>query len=196
MTIVIAGIGFLVWWFNHNAAVQANLENNVTPTVIPKNPPAEKTNTIESLQLPQTTTPQTEPTYTQPLQTWEPVDPPLLKVTQVPPDKLPGNFFPTNIPREDTIADVNQNYVVFTAKNQYQATRGYRTTKSLDSLMAVYRSYFMREGWHIVSAISQTKLQSIAAQKPQTQIQVSMSENSITGEKTVDISFSFDENLR
>ncbi len=133
----------------------------------------------------------TKPTNTPPENYTQ--SPPLqLKTTNVPFDQLPGNFFPTDIPREKSLADVTQNYVVFTNQNKYQATRTFNTTEDLNVLYDRYDKYFGDTGWTIINTLNQASLKSIAASKPKQVISASISENSITHQRSVDISFTYD----
>lgn len=95
--------------------------------------------------------------------------------------------FPTNIPIEEG-AEITQNYNATTADGRLQATRAFITNKSLADNLKIYQDYFKTNDWKVIATVDQDVYKMILGSKDNTQIQVSVNENSISKVKTVDIS--------
>ncbi len=190
MLYLLAGLlilGLIIWYWRQTTEKETKPVQG-SDSQVSKNPQ----NTFEGKSaepLPESSTP-TSGTI---VERWS--DNPVISKIEVPFDQLPGNFFPSDIPREKSLSDVTQNYVIFTDQNKYQATRVFTTTENPDALYDRYDKYFGDNNWTIINTLKQSNLQAIAASKPKQVMQASISRNSITGQLTVDLSFSYDENL-
>lgn len=100
--------------------------------------------------------------------------------------KLPEKF-PGDIPLEEG-AKVVQNYNATAPDGTIQATRMFETAKTLDENFKLYKDFFTKNGWTIVSSLDQENIKAIGATKDKTQAQLTFALNSTTKVKTVEIS--------
>ncbi len=101
-------------------------------------------------------------------------------------NKLPDQF-PTTVPIESG-AEITQNYNASTPDGRFQSTRAFVTTKSLADNLKTYQDYLKSNGWKVLATIDEETYKMILGTKDQSQLQVSISENTISKVKTVDIS--------
>jgi preprotein translocase subunit SecB len=107
--------------------------------------------------------------------------------------KLPDRF-PSDIPLEAD-AKVDQNFTAQTQNGQYQATRVFQTTKTLDENYKIYSAYLKSAGWTTIANVDQDKLKVLGAKKGDAFLQININENSVNKIKTVSISYSENPNL-
>jgi uncharacterized repeat protein (TIGR01451 family) len=101
------------------------------------------------------------------------------------PDRLPSDM-----PLEEAGNTVTQNYIGGSNRGQYQATRQFVTTRTLDAAIALYNDYFTSHGWPIVATSSLGNLRASAALKDGVLIQATISGNSLSSVRTIDLSLS------
>lgn len=113
---------------------------------------------------------------------------PVVQTTQVPDSQLPTGF-PSDIPLEAG-AQITQNYTAQASTGLSQATRVWVTAKTLDQEFQVYQTFFgdAKNGWTIQNTVNQTNLKAISAGKGKVQVMVNINQNTVTGQKTVNIS--------
>lgn len=104
-----------------------------------------------------------------------------LPVTQVP------EKFPVNVPIEEG-ATILQNYNATAADGRFQATRTFETKKSLDANFTIYENYLKANNWKIETTLNQPEYKLLVGTNGNTQLQISLSENTVDKVKTVDIS--------
>ncbi|MBI4050411.1 MAG: hypothetical protein HY609_06820 [Deltaproteobacteria bacterium] len=112
-----------------------------------------------------------------------------VKKTEVPVTESPERF-PADIPIE-TGAKIVQNYNAETEDGRFQATRVFETSKTLAANYALYKDFFTKNGWMILTTLDQPSLKVVSAKKDNIVVQVNISENSVTKVKTVDISVAY-----
>lgn len=105
--------------------------------------------------------------------------------TNIAPSQLPDKF-PSDIPQESGAA-VLKNDVQFATDGRFQATRSYVTAKSLDENIKIFRNYFQTHGWTLTTNVDQPLFKSISATKGDLNMQVSINDNQLSKQKTVDI---------
>lgn len=106
--------------------------------------------------------------------------------TEVDPAKTPEKF-PLDVPIEAG-AKITQNYNATAVDGRFQATRTFETAKSLDANLKIYTDFLKANGWKIQATVDQPTFKMVMGTKDQSQLQISMSENSVSKTKTVDIS--------
>ncbi len=114
--------------------------------------------------------------------------PTTLKVqkTEVPTSQLPQQF-PSDIPIESG-AKIVQNYNASAEDGRFQATRVFETKKTLSANYTLYKDFFSKNGWTVLTTLDQPTLKVVSAKKNNANAQVTINENSVTKIKTVDIS--------
>jgi glyoxylate carboligase len=100
--------------------------------------------------------------------------------SQLPPHFPPDIALPGNV-------KVLQNYTL-DSTSENQAIRVYETTKSLADEFKYYKDILTKSGYVIGKTIDQTYVKTISAMKGNTQIQVTIAENTVTRQKTVNVS--------
>ena len=111
---------------------------------------------------------------------------PQVKKEVVANNQLP-DLFPADFPMEAN-AKIVQNFNGTDSSGKFlQATRTFVTAKTLDQNFTIYQSYFQKNGWTITTSSNLPMLKSLTATKGKVQISVTMSENSLSHVKTVDI---------
>lgn len=104
--------------------------------------------------------------------------------TAVPQSNLPPKF-PAGIPIEKD-AEILTNLYVTTPSGDFQSTRMFITSESLDDNFDLYKQYFMSNNWVIASSSnSDPKLKQISAKKDDLLVQVVL--NEVPSRKTVEI---------
>lgn len=113
-----------------------------------------------------------------------------LKVTktEVPAGQLPEGFL-AGIPMEKGAA-ITQNYNALAETGLFQATRVFVTAKSLDANFTLYLGYLKTNSWKITNTVNLAQTKVLSASKGPENLQITISQNSITKVKTVDISYS------
>ncbi|GEM_PF-2362362 len=119
--------------------------------------------------------------------TEDPKDPPSAKKQELPPSTIPQEF-PKTIPLEQGGA-VLQNYNASVGGIKEQSTRVFVTQKSLDENQAMYARFFKDNGWTIVNTIVGKTYRILSATKNGERIVVIVDENTISKQKTVNITY-------
>ncbi len=96
--------------------------------------------------------------------------------------------FPTNIPIESG-AKITQNYNATTPEGEFQATRSFITTKSLDENVKIYSNILNKDGWKSSVVVDNSNFKMISGSKDKKQITISVDDNKTTNIKTVTISY-------
>ena len=103
---------------------------------------------------------------------------------------------PSDLPLEAE-AEVKENSVVSSPDKPgvTQYTRKYTSQKSLDENYEIYKDYLQKNGWNILTSIEEDGLRSLIAANADNskQMFVTISENSLTGEVTVDVTIVTEE---
>lgn len=100
--------------------------------------------------------------------------------------KLPDKF-PADIPSEQG-AQILTNYNGSTPDGSTQATRSFVTAKTLAENLKIYTDYMKAKGWAVKATVNDETSKMVMGTKGDQQLQVTMSENSSSKEKTVTIS--------
>jgi hypothetical protein len=111
---------------------------------------------------------------------------PKLVHNDIEPNKVPEKI-PTDFPFEAG-ATIAENYVLKSETTDAQATRKFQTKKTLAENYKIYEDYFKKNGWTITATLDQPTIKSITAVKGKLQANLSMSENTETKARTVDVS--------
>ncbi len=111
-----------------------------------------------------------------------------VKTQEVPVTKAPQSF-PSAIPIEQG-AKITQNYNATAPNGMFQATRVFETGKSLDENFTLYNAFLKSDGWTLTNTVDQPTAKLLSAKKDQAQLQISMTENSVTKVREIDISYS------
>ena len=110
-------------------------------------------------------------------------------VENVPTSELPAGI-PMDIPLEENVVIV-QNDVITSKENpgQTQYTRKFVSNRSLDANYLIYKDFLNANNWEVVSSVEQETLMSLIAVNPDKtrQLFITVSENTISGEVTVDL---------
>ena len=111
-----------------------------------------------------------------------------LKVTRtdVPPAQAPTGF-PTDIPIEKN-AQIIQNYNA-TANGLIQATRTFITKQTLADNFTLYSNYLKNSGRTVTNSLDLSTDKGLAATRNNSNLQITISQNTITKVNTVDISY-------
>ncbi len=112
---------------------------------------------------------------------------PQVEKTNVDFSELPEKF-PTDIPMEAGVR-ITQNYNSLTPEGQFQATRVFETSKSLDATIKVYTDFLNNNDWKITATLDQPNLKMVMGSKDGASIQVTVNQNTINDTKTVSISY-------
>ena len=96
--------------------------------------------------------------------------------------------FPSNIPIESG-AVITQNYNATAPDGRFQATRVFQTTKSLAENLTIYKKYLEDNDWKVASTVNLDNYKMIFGTKGNSQLQVSIDQNSESKDKTVNISY-------
>lgn len=112
--------------------------------------------------------------------------------TPVDPKKLPEGFL-SSVPIEKG-AKITQNYNAVSEDGRVQATRTFETKKSLIENFKIYEDYLKNNDWQIDSTVDQTSFKMLFGKKDGSTLQISMSENSLTKIRSVNISFTGKKN--
>ena len=116
--------------------------------------------------------------------------PPLPPPLHIVKNKLDAKQTPDNIPADlpqETGAKVIQNYNGKTEDSRVFSKRTYETAKSLADNYSIFQKYFTSHGWQIISHLDLPATKSLTAAKNGAQLQINMTENSVTKVKTVNI---------
>ena len=112
-----------------------------------------------------------------------------LKVAKVPTGELPAGI-PANIPLEENALIVQNDVITAPAESgQTQYTRKFVSNKSLDENYEIYKEFIAANNWEVVSVTDEATLKSLIAVNPDKteQLFITVSENTISGEVTVDL---------
>jgi len=112
-----------------------------------------------------------------------------IEVTKVPTGELPGTI-PSNIPLEENALIVENTVITAPEKpGVIQYTRKFVSNKSPEENYAIYKDFLNANNWEIVSSVEQETLMSLIALSPDKtqQLFITVSENTISGEVTVDL---------
>ena len=102
------------------------------------------------------------------------------------PDNQMPEYFPNDIPQESG-SKITENFNTTTRDGRKQATRSFETKKSLADNKKIYEDYFTKSGWEIVSRVDQDSAKALTASKGKWQLQVAITENTLTKVKYVDL---------
>lgn len=108
----------------------------------------------------------------------------------LPASHIPDRF-PSDLPLEESGNTVEQNYIAASNRGQYQESRVFVTTRSIDNAMSIYQNYFTSHGWPISSSLTQDNFKSITSYTNGMAVQISVGENSISHIRNITIHFSF-----
>jgi hypothetical protein len=101
-----------------------------------------------------------------------------IKTVQVEKSQLPTKF-PTDMPLEND-TEVTQNYNATSENGGFQANRTFVTKKSLKDNYNIYTQYLKTHGWNITASVDQDSYKMVTGSKGNQQLQISISENSIS----------------
>lgn len=107
--------------------------------------------------------------------------------SELPVDQVP-QLFPKDVPIEKG-AKITQNYNATSPDGRFQATRTFETKKDLSESFKIYEDYFKKNGWEVQASLDQENYKMLYAYKNKGFMQVSMNNNTTSGVKFVDISF-------
>lgn len=110
-----------------------------------------------------------------------------IAVTEVDKAQFPEKF-PKDVPIEEG-AQIVQNFNATTADGRFQATRVFKTKKSLADNLSIYRNFLTDSGFKVESTINKPNYKMVRGTKGNTALQASIDENSKSGIKTVSISY-------
>jgi len=102
--------------------------------------------------------------------------------------ELPKEF-PSEIPMEKG-AVISQNYNATAENGIFQATRVFETSLSLDHNFKIYSDFITKKDWKLVTSLNQDNIKVLSASKGKGNLQITMSENSVTKVRTVELSYS------
>lgn len=111
----------------------------------------------------------------------------IVEKTDVDFSKSPEKF-PANIPIEAG-AKLTQNYNATTPEGEFQATRSFITTKSLDENVKIYSNILEKDGWKSSVVVDNSNFKMISGTKDKKQITISVDDNNTKNIKTVTISY-------
>ncbi len=116
---------------------------------------------------------------------------PAVSITEIPKDKIPDKM-PANLPIESD-AKITQNYSAVQGQS-FQYTRAYETKKSIVDVRKAYQDYFSKNGWKVVASLDDAGLKVFTAVKDDLQMQVSMSDSTISKLVLVEITVTANPN--
>lgn len=116
---------------------------------------------------------------------------PAVSITEIPKDKIPDKM-PSNLPIESD-AKITQNYSAVQGQS-FQYTRAYETKKSIVDVRKSYQDYFAKNGWKVVATLDDAGLKVFTAVKDELQMQVSMSDSTISKLVLVEITVTANPN--
>jgi len=112
-----------------------------------------------------------------------------IKATKVPTGELP-QAIPANIPLEENALIIENDIITAPDKPGItQYTRKFVSGRSPEENYEIYRNFAVANKWEIVSSVEQETLMSLIAVNPDKteQLFITVSENTISGEVTVDL---------
>jgi hypothetical protein len=115
-------------------------------------------------------------------------EPVKVQKTNVPISQTPQGF-PADVPIEKG-ATITQNYNATSDTGLFQATRVFTSSKSAEANFALYSSYFKTSGWAVTITLDTATEKLIAGKKGNQNLKVSISQNTVTKEVSVDITYS------
>ncbi len=110
-----------------------------------------------------------------------------LIVQEVDKNQVPAKF-PSDVPIESD-AQILQNFNAITDDGRFQATRVFRTKKSLADNLSIYKNFLTESGFKVESTVNTPTYKMVTGTKGNTTIQASIDENSQSHAKTVNISY-------
>jgi hypothetical protein len=105
--------------------------------------------------------------------------------TDVDKSKLPDKF-PADIPQEEG-ATITKNDVQTATDGRFQATRSYISANSVDENAKIFQSYFQKNAWTVTGTVTEPNYRAISAEKGSLSMQISINDNQVTDQKTVDM---------
>lgn len=102
--------------------------------------------------------------------------------------------FPSEIPIEEN-AEFVQNFNTNTTDGRFQASRVFKTTKTLEENYKIYDDYLKSRNWDIKSVVDEENYKMIYARRGNIEFQVSMDNNLVYNIKTISISYTEVKNL-
>ena len=112
-----------------------------------------------------------------------------IKVTKVPTGELP-QAIPANIPLEENALIIENDIITAPEKPGItQYTKKFISNRSPDENYEIYKEFIVANNWEVVSVTDEDTLKSLIAVSPNKteQLFITVSENTISGEVTVDL---------